>query len=785
MAHIDAGKTTTTERILFYTGVTHKIGEVHEGTADMDWMEQEQERGITITSAATTCFWREHRDQHHRHARATSTSRSRSSARCACSTARWRCSTPSTACEPQSETVWRQADHYRVPRIAFINKMDRVGADFDALRRARSRSGSGATPSPSSSRSALEDEFSRRHRSGRDEGGRLGRRDLGAESGRSRDPAELRRGASWRARSDDRGDRRGRRRADGEVPRRRAAHAPTSSAAALRRATHRGEAVPVLCGTAFKNKGVQPLLDAVVDYLPSPLDVPPVKGTDPKGERGERRAADDEPFSALAFKIMTDPFVGQLTFFRVYSGTLERRLDGLQRDARARASASAGSSACTPTSARTSTRSLPATSPRRSGCAPPPPATRSATRSTRSCWSRWSSRSRSSRIAIEPKTKADQDKMGLALRALADRGSHLPRPAPTRRPARPSSRDGRAPPGDHRRPPVPRVQGRGQRRQAAGRLPRDDHPQADAEGTVHPPDRRPRPVRPRAGCASSPTSRARASCSRTRSSAAHPAGVHPGDREGHREAMDARRPRRLPDDRRQGRRSSTAATTTSTRQRDGVQDRRLDGLPGRRPRRRGPILLEPIMAVEVVTPEEFMGDVIGDLNARRGKDPGMEARGLGVQAISAEVPLAEMFGYATDLRSQTQGRATYTMQFAHYAQVPHARSSRRSIVDHGTRTPKERNESDGQGKIRSQQAAREHRDDRSRRPRQDDADGGDHQGAGGEGHGAVHGVRPDRQGAGRARARHHDRDGARGVRDGRSATTRTSTARATPTTSRT
>ena len=362
MAHIDAGKTTTTERILYYTGRTYKIGEVHEGAAVMDWMVQEQERGITITSAATTCKWRDtwiniidtpgHVDftvEVERSLRVLDGAVAVFDA--------------VAGVEPQTETVWRQANKYNVPRMCFVNKMDRVGADFfrcvDMIKD-RLDATVALVQLPLGAESEFKgvidllemkalvwadgmgetfetDEIPRRAQ------GR--RRALASRAGRRREPVRRERPREVRRRGGD----------HGRGPAARAPHRHASS----------GEVVPVLCGTAFKNKGVQPLLDAVVDYLPSPVDIPAIEGNDIKtGEPAARKPDDDEPFAALAFKIMSDPYVGKLTYFRVYSGQDRRRQRGAQRRPRTRRSASGASSRCTPTTARTRTACSRATSSR-------------------------------------------------------------------------------------------------------------------------------------------------------------------------------------------------------------------------------------------------------------------------------------------------------------------------------------------------------------------------------------------------------------------------------------
>ena len=477
MAHIDAGKTTTTERVLYYTGINYKIGEVHEGTATMDWMVQEQERGITITSAATTCFWRDHRiNIIDTPGHVDFTIEVERSLRVLDGAVAVFCAVGGV--EPQSETVWRQADKYRVPRIAFINKMDRVGADYERVV-GEIRDKLKAKPLLLQLPIGSEEKFTGvvdlveqraliwDERSARRE---LPRR---ADSGRA---AEQARAA---ARQADRDAGRSRRAHHGALPGGQGRAEPDAARKAIRAATLNIEVIPVLMGSAFRNKGVQPMLDAVVDYLPSPLDLPPVVGK--VGDKMEERwPRDDAPFCALAFKIMTDPYIGTLTFLRVYSGRLESGIVGAQFDQAASASGSGGWSRCTPTSAKRFPKSSPAISAR-SACATPPPATRCATRRIRSCWSRSSFPSRSSRSRSSPRPRPIRK--SLARRCKARQGrSVLPRQRQPRNRADADRRDGRAASGDYRRPDAARVQGRRQRRQAAGGLSRDHPAPSEAEG---------------------------------------------------------------------------------------------------------------------------------------------------------------------------------------------------------------------------------------------------------------------------------------------------------------
>ena len=494
MAHIDAGKTTTTERILYYTGRTHKMGEVHEGAATMDWMVQEQERGITITSAATTCFWRDCRiNIIDTPGHVDFTVEVERSLRVLDGAVALFDSVAGV--QPQSETVWRQADKYQVPRIAFINKMDRTGADFyNAIETMIDRLG--ARPVPLQIPIGAEDKYE-------------GHVDLlTMKAIRYVDPL----GSSWD---------------EGEIPDELKEQAEkyhhdlieavadhdedimvafledepieeSTLRAAIRAATLDISITPVLLGSAFKNKGVQSLLDAVIDYLPAPIDVPPVIGTDPKtGEEVERAAALDQPFAALAFKVMTDPFVGKLTYFRVYSGKLnsgsyvyntstgrkERVGRILEMHANHREDVDqigAGAIAAAVGLKQTTTGDTlcdEASPVLLESIDFPDPVID---------------------VAVEPKTKADQDKLTAGAAAAGRGGSDLPRPH--QRGDRPDHhrRHGRAAPGDHRRPPDARVQGGRQHRPPAGGLPRDDPPQGGERARpVRPPVRRPRPVRRR------------------------------------------------------------------------------------------------------------------------------------------------------------------------------------------------------------------------------------------------------------------------------------------------
>ncbi len=666
MAHIDAGKTTTTERILYYTGVNYKMGEVHEGNATMDWMPQEQERGITITSAATTCHWADHRvniiDTPGHVDFTVEVERSLRVLDGAIAIF-----DAVAGVEPQTETVWRQADKYHVPRICFVNKMDRIGANF------------------SRSVGMIED--------------RLGatvavvQLPIGAESSFAGVVDLLRMKALvW-----DESSPRGESWSEVEIPADMAEEAARARSrlvdtlstfddsitekfladqeltaddlrSALRRATIAGHAVPVLCGAAFKNKGVQPLLDAVVDYLPSPLDVPPTKGKGPKGgDEVERRADDKEPFSALAFKIMADQHLGKLTFARVYSGMVSQgdtvlnstkdrkerigrilQMHANHREPRNVAYAgdiialvgmrdtTTGDTLCDP-SAPIVLESLDFPEP-------------------------------VIHVAVEPKTKADQDKLSRALQALAEED-------PTFQ-VHSDEETGQTVIGGmgelHLEVLVDRMLREFRVDAHVGK------PQVAYRETIRNAVERVehRYVRQTGG----------------RGQYGHVVlNLEPTGPGGGYEFVDKITGGAIP-------KEYIPAVDTGIQ--DAMQSGVLAGFPvvdlratlvdgsfhevdssemafkiaasmcfKEACRRASPVLLEPIMAVEVVTPEEYLGDVMGDLSSRRGRVEGMDQRANN-QVVRAEVPLAEMFGYATDLRSRTQGRATYTMQFRSYQEVP-------------------------------------------------------------------------------------------------------------------
>jgi elongation factor G len=667
MAHIDAGKTTTTERILYYTGRTHKMGEVHEGAAAMDWMAQEQERGITITSAATTCEWAGHRiNIIDTPGHVDFTVEVERSLRVLDGAIALFDSVAGV--EPQSETVWRQADKYHVPRIAYINKMDRIGANFDqGVQTMIDRLG--AHPVPIQLPIGAESDF-------------LGIIDLlnmkaiiyNDELGKDVDIVDI---------PDDHKD-------VAEAAREHLleevshyddellelileeAEIPVDRLrAAIRKATLDLHLTPVLCGSSFKNKGVQPLLDAVIDFLPSPLDVPPVEGHEPvKGEEEDRAAVrhadDSEPFAALAFKIMADPFVGKLTYFRVYSGKLEAgsrvlnvttgRTERIGRvlmmhanDREDVTEVYAGDIAAgvgIKQVATGDTLAAPDRPIRLETITFPEPVIK---------------------VAIEPKTKADQEKMSVALGRLAEEDptfqvqtneetgqteisgmGELHLEVLVDRMLREYKVDANV-----GRPQVSyRETVRGEARKVEGRFVRQTGGSGQY-GIVY------IDIEPAPGEGFDFVNKIKGG--------AVPSEFIPAVEKGVEEALPNGVKAGFP-------MVDVRVTLVDGKYHDTDSSEIAFKVAGslafqEAAKRAKPVLLEPVFAVEVVTPEEFMGDVIGDLNRRRGRVEGMEPRG-NAQVVKAHVPLSEMFGYATDVRSMTQGRATYTMQFDRYEEVP-------------------------------------------------------------------------------------------------------------------
>ena len=669
MAHIDAGKTTTTERILFYTGRTYKIGEVHEGAAVMDWMEQEQERGITITSAATTCEWKDTRiNIIDTPGHVDFTVEVERSLRVLDGAVALFDSVAGV--QPQSETVWRQADKYHVPRIAFVNKMDRIGADFDnAIQTMIDRLGAHpvAIQLPIGAEADLLGiiDLVENHAI-------IYKDDLGKEQEIVEIPADLA-DAAAAARAhlldevsnyDD--DLIELILEEAEIP-------VEMLKAAIRKATLSSEITPVLCGSAFKNKGVQPLLDAVLDYLPSPLDVPAIEGhvpgkLDEDGNEIEmqRHADDSEPFSALAFKIMADPYVGKLAYFRVYSGKLE-----------------AGGRVLNVTTGRTERigRLLMMHANEReeltevySGDIAAGVGMKQVVTGDTLCAVDQPIKLENItfpepviKVAIEPKTKVDQEKMGVALGRLAEEDptfrvqtneetgqteisgmGELHLEILVDRMMREFKVDANV-----GRPQVSyRETIRGTANKVEGRLVRQTGGSGQY-GIVY------IDIEPNPGQGFDFVNQIKGG--------SIPSEFIPAVEKGIEEAL-ANGPRagyplvdikvKLVDGKYHDTDSSEIAfkVAGSLALKEAAQ-------------RAKPVLLEPVFSVEVVTPEEYMGDVIGDLNRRRGQVSGMEQRG-NAQVISATVPLSEMFGYATDVRSTTQGRATYTMQFERYDEVP-------------------------------------------------------------------------------------------------------------------
>ena len=667
MAHIDAGKTTTTERILYYTGRTHKIGEVHEGAAVMDWMEQEQERGITITSAATACEWKDHRiniiDTPGHVDFTVEVERSLRVLDGAIAVF-----DSVAGVEPQSETVWRQADKYEVPRIAFINKMDRIGADFEmSVRTIRERLG--ANPIPIQLPIGSEDNL-RGVIDLVENKALIWKDDLGTELDVEDVPAELAdaaneaRGHMIEACADVDDELMEMYLEDAEI-------APERIREALHKATLSLQMTPVLCGSAFKNKGVQPLLDAIIGLLPSPLEVKPVAGVEPvkgqeEGNEATRPADDDAPFAALAFKVMSDPFVGKLTYFRVYSGKLE-----------------AGGRVLNPTSGKTerigrlllmhaNSREeieqcyagdilagvgLKQTSTGDTLCAPDKPIVLEEITFPEPVIA----------VAIEPKTKADQEKLATALQRLAEED-------PTFR-VETDEETGQT---------VINGMGELHLEVLVDRMMREFNVEA---GVGKPQVAYRETIRDTANKVQGKFVRQTGGSGQYGDVVIN---LMPNPGEGFEfdsKIKGGAIPTEYIPSVEKGRVEALASGIKAGYPMVDVKVELIDGsyhdvdssemafkIAGslaiqEAAKRAKPVLLEPVMDVEVVTPEEFLGDVIGDLSRRRGKLAGQEPRGNAL-VVTATVPLSEMFGYVGDLRSATQGRAAYTMQFARYEEVP-------------------------------------------------------------------------------------------------------------------
>ncbi len=665
MAHIDAGKTTTTERILFYTGRTHRIGEVHEGTATMDWMEQEQERGITITSAATTCFWRDIRiNIIDTPGHVDFTAEVERSLRVLDGAVAVFDAVHGV--EPQSETVWRQADKYAVPRICFINKMDKMGADFehaiDTIRkRLNARPIAIQLPiGAESNYKGLIDLFSMKAIIWLEE-------TLGAEFVEQEIPPELQKKATAFHNQMvetivENDDDLLHKYMEGEVI------TPDELKASLRKSVVHLKLFPVLCGSAFKNKGVQPMLDAVVDFLPSPADVPPVKGLDPDhpGKELHRPPSDQAPLSGLAFKIMTDPFVGQLTFVRCYSGALKTgdsvfvpgknkrerigRLLQMHANKREEISEIYAGDICACVGLRTVTTGDTI-------CDEKHPIVLESIEFPNPVIS----------VAVEPKTKADQEKMGVALGRLAQEDPTFKVNTDPDSGQTIISGMGEL----HLEIIIDRmmrefkVEANVGKPQVAYR--ETIRKAAEAEGKF---------LRQTGG-------RGQYGHAKVRVEPGEPGkeyefvddivgGAIPREyikpvNEGIREAMEGGILAGYP-------MVDLKATLYDGSYHEVDSSEMAFKIAGsmafkEAARRATPVLLEPVMSVEVVVPEDFMSAIIGDLNSRRGRIEGMEHR-AGSQVIRAMVPLSEMFGYATNMRSNTQGRATFSMHFARYEEVP-------------------------------------------------------------------------------------------------------------------
>ncbi|MEW6324199.1 MAG: elongation factor G [Nitrospirota bacterium] len=664
MAHIDAGKTTTTERILFYTGMTHRIGNVDEGNTVMDWMEQERERGITITAAATTCFWKDHRiNIIDTPGHVDFTIEVERSLRVLDGAVAVFDSVQGV--EPQSETVWRQADKYHVPRIAFMNKMDRLGANFyESVQSMVDRLGT--VPAPIQIPIGKESEFRGPIDLIEMKAIIFDDETLGAKFEIQEIPADYREQAqAYRAKLIETVAEH-----DDQLMEKYVAEQPISTdelKAAIRRTTIAMTVIPVLCGAAFRNKGVQQLLDAVVDYLPSPVDIPPVKGVDPKTDAELMLRADDrEPFSGLAFKIMTDPFVGQLTFFRIYSGTLsagsyiynstkqsrERigRLLKMHANKREEIKEVYAGEICAAVG-------LKGTTTGDTFCGEDKPVLLEVMKFPEPVIS----------MAIEPKTKSDQEKMGLALQKLGQEDPSLRLSTDEETTQTIISGMGEL----HLEIIVDRllrefkVEANVGKPQVAYR--ETIQAKAEAEGKY---------IRQTGGRGQyghvylevNPQEAGKGfEFINKIVGGAIPKEYIPAVEKGIREAMEEGVLAGYP-------MVDFSATLTDGSYHDVDSSEiafKIAASMGFKEacRRAAPTLLEPIMSLEVIVPEEYMGDVIGDLNSRRGKIHGMRVR-AGAQVITADVPLKEMFGYATDLRSKTQGRGTFTMQFSRYEPVP-------------------------------------------------------------------------------------------------------------------
>ena len=663
MAHIDAGKTTTTERILYYTGRSYKIGEVHDGAATMDWMEQEQERGITITSAATHCLWNDHRiniiDTPGHVDFTVEVERSLRVLDGAVAVF-----DGVAGVEPQTETVWRQADRYGVPRMCFINKMDRTGADFffvlDTIKD-RLTSNVAVMQLPIGAEgdyAGVVDLVKMKALVWRGE-------DLGASWDEVEIPAELAEAAEHyrnlllEVAADQDEDVMMKVLEDEEV-------SESELKAAIRRGTLNNGLVPILNGTAFKNKGVQPLLDAVVDFLPSPLDIPAIVGEDRAGNETSREASDDEPFSAIAFKIMTDPHVGRLTYFRVYSGSFDKgaqilntRTSSRERVGRilemhANDRVDKDSVATGDIAAAIGLKNA------RTGdtlCDPGHPIT----------LENLDFPDPVIEVAVEPKSKADQEKMGKALQALSEEDPTFQVSTNTETAQTIIAGMGEL----HLEVLVDRMMREFRVEASVGK------PQVAYRETVT------RPVLDYTYTHKKQTGGSGQFAVISATLEPNPGGSYEFEStvtggaipkeyikpvgEGIREAMSNGVLAGFPT-------VDVKVTLSDGKVHDVDSSEMAFKIAGNAwfrevAPRAAPTLLEPVMAVEIVTPDNHLGDVVGDVNSRRGRVQGTEQRGNN-QVVNALVPLSEMFGYSTDLRSRTQGRATYTMQFDSYQPTP-------------------------------------------------------------------------------------------------------------------
>ncbi|MGD9385325.1 MAG: elongation factor G [Thioalkalispiraceae bacterium] len=673
MAHIDAGKTTTTERVLFYTGISHKIGEVHDGAAVMDWMEQEQERGITITSAATTCFWQGMEQQYPEHriniidtpGHVDFTIEVERSLRVLDGACAVFCAVGGV--EPQSETVWRQANKYKVPRLAFVNKMDRAGADFlRVVEQIKTRLG--ANPIPIQMNIGAEDQFKGVVDLIKMKAIMWNEADMGATFTEEEIPADIAdkcaelRGQMAEAAAEATEELMDKYLNEGDLP-------AEDIKRGLRMRTLANEIIPCLCGSAFKNKGVQAMLDAVIDYMPAPIDVAAIKGhLDDKDETvAERHSSDDEPFAALAFKIATDPFVGTLTFFRVYSGvmcsgdTVYNPVKGKKERI--------GRILQMHSNSREEIKEV------RAGDIAAAVGLKDVTTGETLCdvnhvitLERMEFPEPVISVAIEPRTKADQEKMGVALGKLAQEDPsfrvhtdeesgqtiisgmgelHLDIIVDRMKREFKVEANVGAPQVSYRetiRKVNEKAEGKFVRQSGGrgqfGHVVLKIEPQPQGEGYAF--------VNEVVG-------------------GAIPKEFIPSVDKGIQEAME------------NGVVAGFPMVDVKVTLFDGSFHEvdssemafKIAGSMGFREgaKRCNPVLLEPIMKVEVVSPEEYMGDVVGDLNRRRGMIKEMDESPSG-KVVRAEVPLKEMFGYATDLRSQSQGRATYSMEFEKYAEAP-------------------------------------------------------------------------------------------------------------------